>query len=67
MRSVYLHLDVIDRGSSNIKKWLKQTEQNIKTKQTQIKTAKEELIKYDYLEQMEADVKLLERDRKSVV
>ena len=51
---------MIDRGSSNIKKWLKQTEQNIKTKQTQIKTAKEELIKYDYLEQMEADVKLLE-------
>ena len=54
-------LDVIDRGSSAIKKWVTQGKQDIKSKKAQIEKAKEELIQYDYLEQMEKDVESLEK------
>ena len=54
-------LDVIDRGSSAIKKWVTQGKQDIKSKKAQIEKAKEELTQYDYLEQMEKDVESLEK------
>jgi DNA repair protein SbcC/Rad50 len=55
------HLDVIDRGLQNVQKWQRSIEQDIKSgNQYQIEL-QEDLKTYDYLDQMEIEVEVLEQ------
>ncbi|MHA1289041.1 MAG: AAA family ATPase [Candidatus Thorarchaeota archaeon] len=53
-------LDVIDSSMSNVKRWIREIEQDDKTKHKQLKELMEELKTYDYLDKMEEDVQAVE-------
>jgi predicted ATP-dependent endonuclease of OLD family len=55
------HLDVIDKGLQNVQKWVRAIDQDIRSGEQHQIELQEELKTYDYLDQMEVDIKVLEQ------
>jgi exonuclease SbcC len=53
-------LDIIDRTTDNINKAIRDLKSDIKYKENDIKSEKEEIKKFDYLDKMEAEIEVLE-------
>lgn len=60
-------LDVIDKALSNVQKWTRNVEQNLKARQQQLKETEEKLQQYDYLDDMEQEVNIVEDLEKEIV
>jgi len=62
-------LNVIDSSMSNVKRWIREIEQDNRAKRSQLKELMGELKTYDYLDKMEEDiqaVEYLEREKVSI-
>jgi len=53
-------LDVIDSSMANVKRWIREIEQDNKARRKQLKESIGELKTYDYLDKMETDVQAVE-------
>lgn len=60
-------LDVIDRGLSNVQRWTRSVEQDLKARERQLRETEEALSQYDYLDEMERNVEAVEYLEKEVV
>jgi len=61
------HLEKIHIGQKNIEKWLRQVQSDLESNRTQLKEKEQELQKYDYLDKMEKDVEVLEREQEQAI
>lgn len=55
------HLDVIDRGLQNVQRDIRQFDQNISSSESQLESLKEDLVEFDYLEELETKIQRLEQ------
>lgn len=60
------HLDVIDRGTRNIKKWVRSIEHSVEVNKTIIKQTTEQIEEFEYLAKLEIEVEVLEEQEEQL-